>query len=88
MNATARPPFPPPKPSLSRLVYISSVNGLAYRKATYGLWGAVCGDIWSRILHISEDWYSDHLRMGEPPPMAAYCFWILGVRRREMRGPR
>ena len=34
VNATARPPFPPPKPSLSSWAYISSVNGLAYRKAT------------------------------------------------------
>lgn len=26
--------------------------------------------------------------MGDPPPMAAYWFWILGVRRREINGPR
>ena len=29
VNATARPPLPPPKPSRSRFVYISSVSGLA-----------------------------------------------------------
>jgi len=38
------------------------------------LWGAVCGEMRSSILHISSFWYFDHFRMGEPPPMAAYCF--------------
>lgn len=29
-----------------------------------------------------------HLRMGDPPPIAAYCSSILGVRRRAMSGAR
>lgn len=70
----ARPPFPPPKPSSSNFLYISSVNGSAYLKATYGLWGAVSGEISSSILHISSHWYSDHLRIGDPPPISEYCF--------------
>ena len=70
VKATALPPLPFPNPSSSSFAYISSVSGLAYRKATYGLCGAVSGDIWSSILHISDDWCSDHFRMGEPPPIA------------------
>ncbi len=86
VNATARPCFP--NPSSNSLTYISSVKGSAYRNATYGLCGALSGHLSSRSLHISSLWYSDHLRIGEPPPMAAYWSWIFGVRRREIKGPR
>jgi hypothetical protein len=61
--------------------------GFAYRNATYGLCGAVAGEVWSNILHISAAWCSDHFRMGDPPPIAAYCFWIFGVRRLAINGP-
>ena len=88
VKATALPHLPPPNPSSSSFAYISSVRGSAYRKATYGLCGAVSGEIRSRILHISDDWNSDHFRIGEPPPIASYCFLIFGVLRRDIRGPR
>ena len=88
MNATALPPLSFPKPSSSRRVYISCVNGSAYLNAMYGLWGAVSGETLSSILHISVHWSSDHFRIGDPPPIEAYCFCIFGVRLFEIRGPR
>lgn len=64
----------------------SSVSGFAYRKATYGLWGAVSGLSSSRILTIPAPCSRVHLRMGEPPPIFAYCSSILGVLRRAISG--
>lgn len=68
-----------PNPSSRSLEYTSSVKGLAYRNATYGRCGAEEGDVVSRILQVSRACNSDHLRIGEPPPISAYCFWIFDV---------
>lgn len=33
----------------------------------------------SRLRQVCCACNSDHLRIGEPPPISAYCFWIFGV---------
>jgi hypothetical protein len=42
------------------------------------LWGAVAGEDWSRSFSIWRACASVHLRMGDPPPISAYCFSIRG----------
>lgn len=41
----------------------------------------------SNCLHISSPWMLVHLRIGDPPPILAYCSVILGVLRRAIQGP-
>lgn len=52
----------------------------------FTLCGAVCGDSWSSLLHISAPCCSVHFRMGLPP-ICAYCASILGVRLLLISGP-
>ena len=47
----------------------------------------VDGDVWSSILVIPWACFSVHILMGDPPPIFAYCSWMLGVRRRAIKGP-
>lgn len=40
----------------------------------------VSGEILSSIFSIASPCFCVHSRIGDPPPISAYCSWILGVR--------
>ena len=54
---------------------------------TYGLCGAVSGDMTSKCLHISSPWILVHLKIGDPPPISLYFSMILGVLFLAILGP-